>query len=92
MLKQPQYQPRAIWQMYSSLLAASSGCFDKVPVNKINLTVDSLFREIETNHQSIIKQIADGVEADESNQKKILEISQKIAASYVDHVKPMESK
>ena len=91
MLKQPQYQPRAIWQMYASLLSASAGCFDKVPVKKINLAVDSLFREIESNHQPIIKQISDGSEATEDNQKKIIEISNKIAASYVEHTVKAEA-
>jgi F-type H+-transporting ATPase subunit alpha len=97
MLKQPQYKPRAIWQMYASLLSASAGCFDKVAVNKINLAIDSLFREIESNHQPIVKQISDGVEATEDNQKKIIDISNKIAASYVErtdatHTKKVETK
>ncbi|HUC79102.1 MAG TPA: F0F1 ATP synthase subunit alpha [Candidatus Saccharimonadales bacterium] len=92
MLKQPQYQPRSIWQMYCSLLAASSGCFDKVPVKKINLAVDSLFREIDSNYQTIIKQISDGVEATEDHQKQIIEISNKIAKSYVDHNPQKESQ
>ena len=92
MLKQPQYQPRAIWQMYSSLLSASTGCFDKVPVKKINLAIDSLFREIESKHQTIIKQISDGAEATEDNQKKIIEISEKIASSYIEKLTKDETK
>jgi hypothetical protein len=56
-----------------------------VPVNKINLAIDSLFREIESAHQPIIKQISDGIEATEDNQKKIIEVSNKIAISYVEH-------
>jgi len=92
MLKQPQYQPRAIWQMYASLLSASAGCFDRVPVKKINLAVDSLFREIESNHKTIIQQISDGSEATEDNQKKIIEICNKIAASYVEHTVKTETK
>ena len=93
MLKQPQYQPRSIWQMYTSLLSASNGCFDQVPVNKINLAVDSLFREIKSNYKSLIDQVNDGAEASEDNQKKIIEIAKKIAASYIDHntKKPVEA-
>ncbi|HEY1064180.1 MAG TPA: F0F1 ATP synthase subunit alpha, partial [Candidatus Saccharimonadales bacterium] len=32
LLKQPQYSPYAIWQMYAMLLAATKGVFDKVPL------------------------------------------------------------
>ena len=32
LLKQPQYSPQAIWEMYSALLAATEGIFDKIPV------------------------------------------------------------
>ena len=85
MLKQPQYQPRSIWQMYSSLLVTSFGCFDKVPVNKINLAIDSLFREIETHHPLIIKEVSDGSEASDKTQKNIIEIAEKISTSYVEH-------
>jgi F-type H+-transporting ATPase subunit alpha len=85
MLKQPQYQPRAIWQMYVSLLATSSGCFDKIPVAKINLAIDGLFREIETNHQPIITEVDGGAEAKDSTQKKIIEIAEGIAVSYHEH-------
>ena len=35
LLKQPQYSPYAIWEMYVSLFAATKGDFDKVPVEKI---------------------------------------------------------
>jgi len=45
LLKQPQYSPQAVWQMYSSLLAAIEGCFDNVPVEKIKLAVETLFHE-----------------------------------------------
>ena len=48
-LKQPQYSPQAIWEMYVSLLAATQGCFDVVPVDKIKLAEESLFRELTRN-------------------------------------------
>jgi len=85
MLKQPQFQPRAIWQMYVSLLSALAGSFDEIPVNKVNLAIENLFREIESNHQPIIKEVNDGTEASEATQKKILELANKIAASYAVH-------
>jgi F0F1-type ATP synthase alpha subunit len=85
MLKQPQFQPRAIWQMYVSLLSALAGCFDEIPVAKVNLAIENLFREVESNHQPIIKEVNGGVEASEASQKKILELANKIATSYAVH-------
>jgi F-type H+-transporting ATPase subunit alpha len=82
LLKQAQYAPQSIWQMYTSLLVATTGAFDKVPVAKIKLAVDNLFREIEANHQPIISELADGSEASEANQKKILDVAKTIALSY----------
>ncbi len=91
MLKQPQFQPRAIWQMYASLLAASAGCFDEVPVNKINLAIGSLFRDIETHHKAIITEVNEGAEASEKSQAKILELAKHVASGYLVH-KPKETK
>src|ERR1700690_1196378 len=35
LLKQPQFSPYSIWEMYASLYAAGQGVFDKVPLEKI---------------------------------------------------------
>ncbi|TXG76531.1 F0F1 ATP synthase subunit alpha, partial [Patescibacteria group bacterium] len=45
LLKQPQYSPLAIWQMYTVLFAATNGCFDKVPLEKIKTVEDNLLRD-----------------------------------------------
>ena len=37
LLKQPQYSPYSVWQMYALLYAANEGAFDKVPIDKIAL-------------------------------------------------------
>jgi F-type H+-transporting ATPase subunit alpha len=92
MLKQPQFQPHSIWQMYTSLLAASSGCFDSIPVNKVNLAIESLFREIESSHKTIIKEVNDGAEASEATQKNIIQIAERVAHGYKEHQVVKESK
>lgn len=85
MLKQPQFQPRSIWQMYVSLLAAGAGCFDQVPVNKINLAVESLFRDVEIHQKEIILEVNNGVEASNESQSKIIDLAKDIAAGYLIH-------
>ncbi|HUC95390.1 MAG TPA: F0F1 ATP synthase subunit alpha [Candidatus Saccharimonadia bacterium] len=84
LLKQPQYKPQAIWQMYSTLLTASSGCFDNVAVNKVRLAADSMLRDLKTNHQEIITELSSGREASENNQKIIIALAEKVSVGYVD--------
>ena len=55
LLKQPQYSPYAVWEMYASLLAATQGCFDKVPVEKIKLAEEALLRELKTKHAKLTR-------------------------------------
>jgi F-type H+-transporting ATPase subunit alpha len=91
MLKQPQFQPRSIWQMYTSLLAAGAGCFDEVPVDKVNLAAESLFREMEAHHKEIISEVGEGSEASEKSQATIIEEANNVAAGYLIH-KQVETK
>ena len=82
LLKQPQYSPQAIWEMYSSLLAATEGIFDKIPVEKIKAAEDSLLRDIKKNHPDVIKALEDGKEPEESIVNKIKAAAEKVASGY----------
>jgi F-type H+-transporting ATPase subunit alpha len=82
LLKQPQYSPYSIWQMYVTLLAAGAGCFDAVPLDKVKLAEANLLRELKHDHAKDMDVINTGVEADEKVQKKIIELATKIASSY----------
>ena len=82
LLKQPQYSPQAIWEMYSALLAATEGIFDKIPVDKIKVAEDSLLRDIKKNHPDVIKALEDGKEPEEALIKKIKDAAEKVASGY----------
>ena len=82
LLKQHQYSPLAIWEMYCSLLAATEGVLDKVPVEKIKIAQESLLRDIKNSHSDILASLKDGNEPSPEMQKKILEISEKISKTY----------
>jgi len=56
-LKQPQEQPRAVWQMAVALYAATTGKFDAVPVEQIRAAEDQLLRHVESTASDIIKDI-----------------------------------
>src|SRR5665647_2840920 len=55
LLKQAQYSPYAIWEMYASLLAATHGVLDKVPLEKVKLAEEALHRDLKSKHAELIK-------------------------------------
>jgi F-type H+-transporting ATPase subunit alpha len=91
LLKQHQYSPYAVWQMYVMLLAATEGCFDSVPIDKIKTAESNLLREIKHEEPKIVEQINTGDEPDEKAKKSIISIANKIAKSY-HHVEEQEGK
>lgn len=84
LLKQPQYSPYAIWEMYAMLLAATSGAFDTVPLDKIKAAEDALFRELKSKQKKVIEAVNTGDKVSDENQKVILDTAKSIAKSYED--------
>jgi F-type H+-transporting ATPase subunit alpha len=87
-LKQPQYKPYAIWEMYVMLLSATSGCFDAVPVDKVKTVEANLQRELKHDHPNVVEALNTGAEPDEKTKEMIIKMAHKIADSY----KPEEVK
>jgi F-type H+-transporting ATPase subunit alpha len=82
LMKQPQYSPYAIWQMYAVLLSANAGAFDKVPLNKIKTAEANLLRELKHDHPKVVEATNTGAEADDPTKEMIISLARKIAASY----------
>jgi len=85
LLKQPQYTPYAVWQMYTMLLAATEGIFDKVPLEKIKTAEAALLRDLKHDEPALVETINAGAEADDAGKAKILKLAQSIAKAY-EHV------
>ena len=83
LLKQPQYSPYSIWQMYAILLSASEGCFDKVPIDKVKNVEANLLRELKHDHSKQMDIVNTGDEPDASIREKIIKLANKIAQSYI---------
>lgn len=92
LLKQPQFSPYAVWQMYSVLLAATEGRFDKVPLEKIKAAEQALLRELETKHSKLVKSINTGAQPSDDDQKTILKVAESVASSYKIAEKPKDKK
>jgi F-type H+-transporting ATPase subunit alpha len=84
LLKQAQFSPYSIWEMYASLLAATSGCFDKVPLDKIKIAEQSLHRELKSKHAKLIEEINTGGKPSDDHQAVIVKVAKSVAASYAD--------
>jgi F-type H+/Na+-transporting ATPase subunit alpha len=58
-LKQPQYQPLPVEKQVAIIFAATNGYLDAVPVEKLRVYEDGLFRFLETRHSAVLDAIRD---------------------------------
>ncbi|MFO0704382.1 MAG: F0F1 ATP synthase subunit alpha [Candidatus Andersenbacteria bacterium] len=70
-LKQPQEQPRAVWQMAVALYATTTGKFDSVPVEQIRTAEEQLLRHVEGSHKKLIDAIVKKPELTDEVQKML---------------------
>ncbi len=82
LLKQPQYTPYAIWEMYTSLLAATQGCFDSVPLEKIKPAEEALHRELKSKHAKLVEQLNTGDKPTEAQTDAVVKVAKSVAESY----------
>lgn len=82
LLKQPQFSPYAIWQMYVILAAATSGVFDKVPLDKVKIAETNILRELKSKHEKLVEALDKGDEPDDKDKEKIVDLASSIAKSY----------
>lgn len=83
LLKQPQYSPYAIWQMYTMLLAATKGVFDKVPLDKVKVAEEALLRELKSKHTKLTDTINTGDKPSDEQNDTILKVAKEITKAYV---------
>jgi F-type H+-transporting ATPase subunit alpha len=82
LLKQGQYSPYAVWEMYSVLYAATNGAFDKVPLEKIDAVREALLRELKSKHAKLTDALNTGDKPSDDQNATVLKVAQTIAAMY----------
>lgn len=82
LLKQPQYSPYALWEMYASLLAATEGAFDVVPIEKIKPAEQALHRELKSKHAKLIAALDTGDKPTDEQKATVLKVAKSVAESY----------
>ena len=82
LLKQPQYSPYAIWEMYSILYAATNGAFDVVPIEKIDAAREAVLRELKAKHAKLTEALNTGAKPSDEQNEQVLKVAKSVAASY----------
>ncbi|HET8709485.1 MAG TPA: F0F1 ATP synthase subunit alpha [Candidatus Saccharimonadales bacterium] len=82
LLKQPQYTPYAIWEMYSILYAATNGTFDKVPLEKVQAAKDAMLRELKSKHAKLTERLNTGDKPSDKDNEEVLNLANKVADQY----------
>jgi F-type H+-transporting ATPase subunit alpha len=82
LLKQPQYTPYSIWEMYSSLYSASKGVFDSIPVEKVKPAEEALHRELKAKHAKLIEALNTGDKPTDAQNEEVLKVAKAVAKTY----------
>jgi F-type H+-transporting ATPase subunit alpha len=82
LLKQPQYSPYSIWEMYSSLYAANNGCFDSIPLDKVKPAEAALHRELSSKHAKLTEELNSGDKPTEAQAATVLKVAKAVCESY----------
>lgn len=82
LLKQPQFAPLAIWEMYSILYAANEGAFDIVPLEKIEVAREALLSELKSKHAKLVDTLNTGDKVSDADNETVLKVANTIAKQY----------
>ncbi len=82
LLKQPQYSPYALWEMYVTLLSAINGAFDKVPLEKIKTAEAEVLREISKSQSKLVELLSSGAVPEDKQKDVILSKANSVTATY----------
>ncbi|HWZ65258.1 MAG TPA: F0F1 ATP synthase subunit alpha [Patescibacteria group bacterium] len=79
LLKQPQYAPLSVWQQVVSLMAATGGAFDEVPIDKIADAELALLTKIGSDHKKLADELNKGDKPSDETKKAVMDMAKAIA-------------
>ena len=82
LLKQPQYQPMGVWEQVATLIAAGSGEFDKVPVEKVKDAQAALLTDLWSDHKDLMRELNKGDKPTDATTKAIEKVAAKVAKGF----------
>ena len=78
--------------MYVSLLAATRGCFDEIPIEKIKPAEQALHRELKSKHDKLIKELNTGDKPTDAQNDTVLKAAKSVAESYKETKKTAKAE
>jgi F-type H+-transporting ATPase subunit alpha len=81
-LKQPQFSPLSIWQQAVSILAATEGALDGVPIENVKSAQDALLTNLEQHHKKLTTELEKGNEPSDADRKAIISVADQVAKQY----------
>lgn len=81
-LKQPQYSPMAVWEQAASIIAATEGAFDEVPVDNVKAAQAALLTALLEKHKETVDKLQKGEKPTDEVKKAVAAAAEKIAKQY----------
>jgi len=81
-LKQPQYSPLSTWQQVASVLAATAGAFDGLPIEGVKAAQEALLNTLSQKHAKIVDELQSGDTPSEQTKKTVIDSATQIAKQY----------
>jgi F-type H+-transporting ATPase subunit alpha len=82
LLKQPQFAPLSVWEMYSILYAATSGAFDAVPLEKVEAAKEAILRELKSKHAKLTETLNTGDKPTDAQNDEVLKVAKSVCEQY----------
>jgi len=82
LLKQPQYSPLSVWEQVASLIAATGGGFDDVPVEQIKKAQSALLSQLGSENKKDMAKLNEGGKVDDKMEKVVLDQAKVVAKEY----------
>ncbi len=84
LLKQSQFSPYSIWQMYSSLYVATNGLMDKIKVDKIKTAEDVFLNNLTQHQATLIKKLNTGDKPTDHDNQILFDVAKKVFKTFED--------
>lgn len=82
LLKQSQYSPLGIWEQVATMLSASAGVFDTVPVEKLKHVQSAILAVLKSDHKKLVEAVNTGVALTDDQKDEILKVAKQEAKNF----------
>src|SRR3989344_2944831 len=92
LLKQPQYSPLSVWEQTATLLAATEGAFDSVPIAQVKQAQKNILTQLHSEQAKAMDELNKGEKPDEKTTSMIVKVANEVTKSYQKETKSVEEK